>query len=386
MALYSIRSERQFCERLQYDLLFKWFLGLTITDPAFDHSTFSKNRKRLLEHDLARALLGEVVRQARQRRLISEDHFSVDGTLLQAWASQKSVRRRDEQDPPGDGGAGRNPEVDFHGHQRTNATHVSTTDPEAMLAKKARGQEARLSYAGHILMENKNGLILDLLVTPATGTAEREAALVMLDRRRLPRKRVTLAADKGYDTRAFIEELRQREVTPHVAAGHLQAEERHRCAPYEWLCPQPAACASVSCECFGWMKTPIRRPEATVMSAEPGTSFARPSPPAPTTSSHAYQAPTLRPALPARYSSAPEPVRHLGWASPATIDYFLGVVQSRVHEVLALRLRVHNESSPSTPPPASRNGVLPWHPRLGGMRVTTKSLEAVAAALANDLR
>jgi len=256
MALYSIRSERQFCERLQYDLLFKWFLGLTITDPAFDHSTFSKNRKRLLEHDLARALLGEVVRQARQRRLISEDHFSVDGTLLQAWASQKSVRRRDEQDPPGDGGAGRNPEVDFHGHQRTNATHVSTTDPEAMLAKKARGQEARLSYAGHILMENKNGLILDLLVTPATGTAEREAALVMLDRRRLPRKRVTLAADKGYDTRAFIEELRQREVTPHVAQNTSKRRSAidRRTTRHGGYARSQQVRKRIE-ECFGWMKT-----------------------------------------------------------------------------------------------------------------------------------
>ena len=199
MAFYSIRSERQFCERLQYDLLFKWFLGLNITDNAFDHSTFSKNRKRLLEHELAEALLGEVVREARKRRLISDDHFSVDGTLLQAWASQKSVRPRDGQDPPASPG-GRNSEVDFHGERRTNETHVSRTDPEALFARKGRGQEARLSYAGHILMENRSGLILDLLVTQATGTAEREAALVMLDRRRLPRKRVTLAA--GRDSRA----------------------------------------------------------------------------------------------------------------------------------------------------------------------------------------
>jgi transposase len=255
MALYSIRSERQFCERLQYDLLFKWFLGLNITDPAFDHSTFSKNRKRLLEHELAEALLGEVVRAARKRRLISEDHFSVDGTLLQAWASQKSVRPRDVQGPPASGG-GKNPEVDFHGERRTNETHVSKTDPEALFARKGRGQEARLSYAGHILMENRNGLILDLLVTQATGTAERDAALVMLDRRRLRRKRVTLAADKGYDTRAFVEELRQRDVTPHVT----QNTSNRKSAIDGRTTRHPGYVLSQRVrkrieECFGWIKT-----------------------------------------------------------------------------------------------------------------------------------
>jgi transposase len=255
MAFYSIRSERQFCERLQYDLLFKWFLGLNITDDAFDHSTFSKNRKRLLEHELAEALLGEVVREARKRRLISEDHFSVDGTLLQAWASQKSVRPRDGQDPPASGG-GRNPEVDFHGERRTNETHVSKTDPEALFARKGRGQEARLSYAGHILMENRSGLILDLLVTQATGTAERDAALVMLDRRRLPRKRVTLAADKGYDTRAFVEELRQREVTPHVTQN--TSNRRSAIDPRTTRHPGYALSQRLRKrieECFGWIKT-----------------------------------------------------------------------------------------------------------------------------------
>lgn len=255
MAFYSIRSERQFCERLQYDLLFKWFLGLNITDPAFDHSTFSKNRQRLLKQEVAQSLLGEVVREARQRRLISEDHFSVDGTLLQAWASQKSVRPRDEGRPPSAGG-GRNTEVDFHGQRRTNETHASTTDLEARLAKKARGQETKLSYAGHILMENENGLILDFLLTQATGTAERDAALVMLDRRTLPRKRVTLAGDKGYDTRAFVEELRQRAVTPHVA----QHTMRRRSAIDGRTTRHPGYALSQRIrkrieECFGWMKT-----------------------------------------------------------------------------------------------------------------------------------
>lgn len=256
MALYSIRSERQFCERLQYDLLFKWFCGLNITDPAFDHSTFSKNRQRLLDHELATSLLGEVVREARTRQLISEDHFSVDGTLLQAWASQKSVRPRDDQEPPAGQGGGRNPEVDFHGQRRTNETHVSTTDPEARLARKGQGQEARLAYAGHLLMENRNGLILDVLVSEATGTAEREAALAMLDRRQLPRKRVTLAADKGYDSHAFIEDLRQREVTPHVAqnTSHRRSAIDERTTRHAGYALSLRIRKRIE-ECFGWIKT-----------------------------------------------------------------------------------------------------------------------------------
>ncbi len=255
MALYSIRSERQFCERLQYDLLFKWFLGLNITASAFDHSTFSKNRQRLLDHQLAEALLGEVVREARRRKLVSDDHFTVDGTLLQAWASQKSVRPRNEDDPPS-GGSVKNPAVDFHGQHRTNETHVSWTDPEARLARKGQGQETRLCYAGHLLMENRSGLILDVLVTQATGTAEREAALVLLDRRQTPRKRVTLGADKGYDTRAFVEELRRREVTPHVAqnvSGRRSAIDGRTTSHPGYALSQRLR-KRVE-ECFGWMKT-----------------------------------------------------------------------------------------------------------------------------------
>ncbi len=255
MALYSIRSERQFCERLQYDLLFKWFLGLNITASAFDHSTFSKNRQRLLDHQLAEALLGEVVREARRRKLVSDDHFTVDGTLLQAWASQKSVRPRNEDDPPS-GGSGKNSAVDSHGQHRTNETHVSRTDPEARLARKGQGQETRLCYAGHLLMENRSGLILDVLVTQATGTAEREAALVLLDRRQTPRKRVTLGADKGYDTRAFVEELRRREVTPHVAqnvSGRRSAIDGRTTSHPGYALSQRIR-KRVE-ECFGWMKT-----------------------------------------------------------------------------------------------------------------------------------
>lgn len=214
MAFYSIRSERQFCERLQYDLLFKWFLGLNITDPVFDPTSFSHNRERLLQHDVAAAFLDEVVREAQRRHLVSEDHFSVDGTLLQAWASLKSYRPRDEQEPPASGG--RNPSVDFHGERRSRETHVSHTDPEALLFKKAASEAARLSYVGHALIENRNGLVMDILISPATGDAERTSALRLLDR--MDRKPgITLAADKGYDTYAMHRELLAREVVPHLA-------------------------------------------------------------------------------------------------------------------------------------------------------------------------
>jgi len=255
MALYSIRSERQFCERLQYDLLFKWFLGLTLTEPAFDPTSFTKNRQRLLHQEIAMGVLAEVVREARRRKLISEDHFSVDGTLLQAWASLKSVRQRDGQEPP-HGGAGRNPDVDFKGQQRTNETHASATDPQARLARKGNGQETRLCYAGHLLTENRNGLILGVLVTEATGTAERDAAIRLLDERLTPRKRVTVGADKGYDTKAFVEALRQREVTPHVARN----TSRRRSAIDRRTTRHPGYAQSQRArkrieECFGWMKT-----------------------------------------------------------------------------------------------------------------------------------
>jgi len=222
IALYSIRSERQFCERLRYDLLFKWFLDLNVSDEPFDASTFSKNRERLLAHDVSGAFFAEVVAEARRRRLLSADHFTVDGTLLEAWASLKSYRPRDEQDPPPAGG--RNPDVDFRGQQRSRDTHVSTTDPEARLFKKGAGQAAKLSYMGHLLTENRHGLVLAVELTAASGTAEREAALLMLDRSTTGG--VTLGADKGYDTRDFVAQLRSRGVTPHVA----QNDTRRRSA------------------------------------------------------------------------------------------------------------------------------------------------------------
>ena len=256
IALYSIRSERQFCERLQYDLLFKWFLDLNIMDPAFDASTFSKNRERLLEHDIARQFFEAVLGEARGRGLLSDDHFTVDGTLLEAWASLKSVRPRDDDEPPAAGGGGRNPGVDYRGERRRNETHVSRTDPEARLARKGEGKEARLCFAGHVLMENRNGLVVDIAVTPATGRAEREAALKMLDRQERRRRRVTLGADKGYDSRGFIAALRERRVTPHVAqnqSGRRSAVDG-RVTSHGGYRKSQRVRKRVE-EIFGWMKT-----------------------------------------------------------------------------------------------------------------------------------
>jgi transposase len=224
IALYSVRSERQFCERLQYDLLFKWFLGLNITDPAFNASTFSKNRTRLLEHDVAAAFFDAVLDEARRRHLLSDEHFTVDGTLLESWASLKSVKPKPppEQEQEGDDDPpsaphGRNPVVNFRGERRTNATHASTTDPDARLARKGQGKEAKLCLMGHVLMENRHGLVVDVLVTHATGIAEREAALHLLDRRPEPQRPGTLGADKSYDTREFVAACRSRRIVPHVA-------------------------------------------------------------------------------------------------------------------------------------------------------------------------
>ena len=216
MALYSVRSERAFCERLNYDLLFKWFLDLRIDAKAFDATTFTKNRDRLLAAEVADRFFAAVVRQAKLRRYVSRDHFSVDGTLLEAWASHKSFKPKDGPDGPATSG-GRNAEVDFHGHKRSNQTHRSSTDPEALLARKSVGTPARLCYAGHLLMENRNALIIDAELTQADGFAERATAIELLAR--LPRRarRRTIAADKGYDTSAFVAECRELGVTPHVA-------------------------------------------------------------------------------------------------------------------------------------------------------------------------
>ena len=215
MAMYSIRSERAFCERLNYDLLFKWFLDLRIDQPAFDASTFSKNRQRLLDHDVADEFFAAVVRQAKLRRYISSDHFTVDGTLLEAWASHKSFKPKDG--PPSEPPVGRNAEVGWHGEKRSNDTHQSTTDPEARLARKSFGTAAKMSYAGHLLMENRNALIVDAELTAATGYAERDTAVEMLARLPASKRRRTIAADKGYDTRDFVAKTRGLGFTPHVA-------------------------------------------------------------------------------------------------------------------------------------------------------------------------
>jgi len=217
MALYSVRSERAFCERLNYDLLFKWFLDLPIDAPAFDATSFTKNRERLLGADIADRFFAAVVAQAKLRRYVSSEHFSVDGTLLEAWASHKNFKPKDGPGPEAGTPTGRNAEVDFHGDKRTNQTHGSTTDPEARLARKSNSTAARLCYAGHLLMENRNALLVDIELTQADGYAERAAALDML--RRLPRRqrRRTVAADKAYDTASFVAECRDLGVTPHVA-------------------------------------------------------------------------------------------------------------------------------------------------------------------------
>ena len=218
-ALYSLRSERQLMERIDYDLLFRWFVGLGIDDLVWNASTFSKNRDRLLEGDVAARLLSAVLTLARVERLLSNDHFSVDGTLIEAWASMKSFRPKPGRPPDGlePLSGGRNGEVDFHGESLSNETHESTTDPEARLYRKGRGQQAKLCFLGHALMENRNGLIVDACVTRADGHAERTAALHLIEKRADRPNRITLGADKGYDARDFVNELRAMNVTPHVA-------------------------------------------------------------------------------------------------------------------------------------------------------------------------
>ena len=212
--LYTIRSERQLMEQLDYNLLFRWFVGLGMDDAVWSPTTFTKNRDRLLDGDIAAAFFDAIVIHADRERLLSNDHFTVDGTLLDAWASHKSFRPRDEEPPPTGGGG--NPTVNFHRQRRTNETHRSTTDPDARLYKKAHGREARLGYLGHVLMEHRSGLIVKALVTPATGRAEREAAIAMVGDLR-GQHRITVAGDKGYDTRDFVATMRSMRVTPHLA-------------------------------------------------------------------------------------------------------------------------------------------------------------------------
>lgn len=254
MTLYSVRSERQFCERLEYDLLFKWFLDLNLEDAAFDASSFSKNRARLLEHDVAGKFMQAVLNEAKRRRLLSEEHFTVDGTLLEAWASLKSFRPKDSEDPPA--GGGRNPEREFRGEPRKNDTHVSRTDAEARLYTKSKGQAAKLSFMAHALMENRNGLFVDIVVTQAAGTAERDGAITLLKRRRKGRKRATLAADKAYDTKDFVRQCREEGVTPHVAQHTTNRKSAidGRVTRHQGYALSQRKRKLVE-EGFGWMKT-----------------------------------------------------------------------------------------------------------------------------------
>jgi transposase len=216
-AFYSIRSERQLMERLEYDLLFRWFVGIGVDDSAWDHSTFSKNRDRLLEGAIAAKFLGAVLAQPRVKKLLSTEHFSVDGTLIEAWASMKSFRPKDGSNDEPPAGGGRNAEADFHGRKRRNETHASTTDPDARLYRKGAGKEAKLSFIGHGLMENRSGLLVDACLTPADGHAERVAALHMIEPHADRPRAITLGGDKGYDAEDFVNELRSLNVRPHVA-------------------------------------------------------------------------------------------------------------------------------------------------------------------------
>jgi len=260
-AFYSVRSERQLMERLEYDLLFRWFVGLGVDDPVWDHSSFSKNRDRLLEGEIAARFLSAVLAQPRVKRLLSSEHFSVDGTLVEAWASLKSFKPRGPGDAGGaenggGEGGGRNAEADFRGEKRSNATHRSTTDPDAMLYRKGPGMEAKLCFIGHGLMENRLGLIVDARLTRVSGHAERLAALEMIEGFADRPMAVTLGADKGYDAADFVEELRTLNVRPHVARN----TNRRRSAIDRRTTRHPGYAASQRIrkrieEAFGWIKT-----------------------------------------------------------------------------------------------------------------------------------
>lgn len=248
--LFSIRSERLLVEAIDYNLLYRWFVGLNIENKVWDHSTFSANRERLFNEELARVFFERVKCTAQWAKLIGDEHFSVDGTLIEAWASHKSFKRKDDDHTPT---AGRNAEVDFKGETRSNDTHASTTDPDARLFKKAQGDKSRLCHMGHILMDNRHGLVVDVEITHASGTAEREAALKMLARQKR-KARLTVGADKGYDCRAFVQGCRQLGITPHVAAKAKHSAidgrtRRHKGYPVSLKVRKRIE------EAFGWVKT-----------------------------------------------------------------------------------------------------------------------------------
>ena len=252
--LYTIRSERLLMEELDYSVLYRWFVGLGMDDPVWDPTTFTKNRDRLMAGDVADAFFAEVLAAIRAEGLLSDEHFTVDGTLLEAWASHKSFRPKDSEPPPRDDP--KNPTVNFHGEARRNDTHQSTTDPEARLYKKAVGREAKLGYLAHLLTENRHGFIVDTAVTDASGTAERDAAIVMLGELPLTTRRVTVGADKNYDTRAWVAAVRAMGITPHVA----QCTRYRSSAIDRRTTRHPGYALSDRCrkkieQPFGWMKT-----------------------------------------------------------------------------------------------------------------------------------
>jgi IS5 family transposase len=253
--LYTVRSERLLMEQLDYNFLFRWFVGLSIDDPVWDVTVFTKNRDRLLKGEVADAFFAAVLAQARQQGLLSDEHFTVDGTLIEAWAGHKSFKRKEDVEaaktPPKDDDPG-NPSVNFHGEQRSNDTHQSTTDPEARLARKGAGKEAKLSYAGHVLMENRHGLAVNCCVTQATGRAEPEAALAMVEQ--IPGwRRLTLGGDKGYDRKKLVQEMREHQVTPHFARKQTSIiDQRTTRHPGYELSQRKRKRVE---EIFGWVKT-----------------------------------------------------------------------------------------------------------------------------------
>ena len=253
--LYSVRSERLLMEEMDYNILFRWFVGLNLDDPVWDATVFTKNRDRLLEAEVAKEFLARVVAQAREKGWTSDEHFTVDGTLLEAWASAKSFQPKDQKDsaPPDDPG---NPTVDFRGEKRSNQTHESKSDPDALLARKSKGQEAKLSYSGNLLVENRNGLIVSSVVWEATGTAERDAAMAMLQDV-LGTRRVTVGGDKGFDTAEFVRECRNMRVTPHVAQNLARrggSAIDGRTTQYANYRISQKKRKRIE-ECFGWLKT-----------------------------------------------------------------------------------------------------------------------------------
>lgn len=249
--LYSVRSERMLMEQLNYNLLFRWFVGLNMDDPVWAPTVFTKNRERLLEGDIAQAFFDQVLELARERRLLSDEHFTVDGTLVEAWAGHKSFKKKGEKTPPSDDSG--NPTVDFKGEKRSNATHASTTDPDARLYRKSFGTESKLCYGGHILMENRHGLAVQGRVTQATSYAERDAAIDMLTKTPVG-GRATLGGDKAYDTRDFVETLRFIKVTPHIASKVRYGALDRRTTRHETYAVSQRKRKLVE-QIFGWMKT-----------------------------------------------------------------------------------------------------------------------------------